>query len=373
MPVSLLVLGGFKAYRDGAEIKELPAQVETAATFVYLGIEGQASRDSISQVLWPARDPVSAGNALERALYQLEALLGPGCLEAEGDLLRLTDQVTIDAKEFQKELERGAHAEALNLYRGQFLKGFDMESEPFLRWVRQRARLLKVQFDQACRELVRQGDSAGDLAGALAVAQRWVELGAGEAEQAQHELIRLLLATGQRSQAIRHYEAYERMLAAAGLEPGAEIKALLEHVGAGDESAAAAEGGPAPSGASPISTRMATRRMPGVAASGPRFVRVLEGSLEGDTLFPDDPLFAGIQLSISIEPAQSPSQRGDVRLLLEGTGSRGRFFVRIDETWPLAHGDVFAAGKQLFRFERGGTEKPEDPQPPGSGRTRSLI
>ena len=86
--------------------------------------------------------------------------------------------------------------------------------------------------------------------------------------------------------------------------------------------------------------------------AGPRFIRIEEGGYEGETLFPDDPVFEGIRLSISLDPVGDDGD-GDVAFLVEADESDRDVFVRISRGWPLEDGDVFAAGKQVFRFRSG--------------------
>jgi len=86
--------------------------------------------------------------------------------------------------------------------------------------------------------------------------------------------------------------------------------------------------------------------------AGPRFVRIDEEGVESATHFLDDPIFAGIRLSISLQAAGEDSD-GEVSFLMKVDESDKDVFVRISREWPLQDGDVFAAGKQVFRFRSG--------------------
>jgi hypothetical protein len=69
----------------------------------------------------------------------------------------------------------------------------------------------------------------GDVPRAIAEARRWVELEPTE-DEAQHRLIELLADSGNRAEAIRQYESYERALRIDDLRPLDHTRALIEHV-----------------------------------------------------------------------------------------------------------------------------------------------
>jgi len=81
-------------------------------------------------------------------------------------------------------------------------------------------------------------------------------------------------------------------------------------------------------------------------------VRIEEGGLEGEICYPDHPFLAGIRLSISLDPIGEDGD-GDVLFLVKAEESDKDVYVRISRDWLLEDGDVFAAGKQLFRFKSG--------------------
>lgn len=101
------------------------------------------------------------------------------------------------------------------------------------------------------------------------------------------------------------------------------------------------------------------------AAGDPSLVRLLDGGAEaeriplppsgvtvgrtrGDVLFPHDQLLSGAHASFVPAPTSTPSAP---RVTVADQGSRNGVFVRIREDWRLRPGDVFSAGRQVFRFE----------------------
>ncbi|MBI4545309.1 MAG: hypothetical protein HY703_08950 [Gemmatimonadetes bacterium] len=251
MSIRLVTLGGLHCYRDGEEVEALPAQRLRCALLVYLALEREASRDTLVAVFWPERDAERSRHALTQTLYELRRTLGEDWVDAQPDRVRASRILGTDAEEFAQALERGAHGEALALYHGAFLHGVYLADNPqFESWVdRQRSRLERLHR-RAQREFLDGRIQAGDLAGALAAAQRWVDVEPLE-DEAHHRIIELLARTGQRTEALQHYEAYLRLLQKEELQPLDQTEALVARIRAGEVSATAAGSAAVPSPARP--------------------------------------------------------------------------------------------------------------------------
>ena len=80
------------------------------------------------------------------------------------------------------------------------------------------------------------------------------------------------------------------------------------------------------------------------------------GRTRGDVCFPDDRLMADEHAEVTAQPSgkgtsgSSPDQPPVVTV--EALSDSGTVFLRIHEEHLLKDGDVFAAGRQVFRFER---------------------
>jgi DNA-binding SARP family transcriptional activator/TolB-like protein len=245
MPLRLTTLGTPRVfYRDGVELAELPSQRLRFALLVYLAAEGEATRDSILSMFWPDRDPARSRHALRQMLYELRQLLGEDWIELGRD--RVVVHADVDVVAFEAAATGGRHEEALALYGGEFLAGFDLDNRAFEGWVDRRRAQLGRLHRRLRRERIDALVRAGDVAGALAAAQAWVELDALE-DEANHGLIRCLALAGERGEALARYESYERRLAAElQLEPLDETRALVARIREGDFAAAdlpAAAGG----------------------------------------------------------------------------------------------------------------------------------
>jgi DNA-binding SARP family transcriptional activator/TolB-like protein len=230
MPIRLTTLGGLSAHDDGAEMDWVETQRLRAALLVYLAVERTASRAALTALFWPESDEDRARHALRQNLYELRRALGDGCFEARTREIRVTDQIATDLAEFDAAIARGDAAGAAQLYSGPFLAGvYLVDLKPWEVWVEARRVYATRAFRKACREWVEACRTSGDHAGAIAAAQRWISPDPLD-DEAQHKLIELLAEAGQRTDAIRQYEAYAGMLAAEGLDPLDETKELWQRL-----------------------------------------------------------------------------------------------------------------------------------------------
>ena len=242
MRVRLLTLGGVRCYRGDQEVVGLPGQRLRCAVLVHLAMEREVRRESLVTLLWPEREPERARHALNQQLYELRQALGDDWIESQADPIRVTSSLHVDAHAFEEAAERGALEEALSAYGGDFLAGFFVrESAAFEHWIdRHRGRLARLHR-RVRGAFIDQCVARADPARAIREARRWVELEPSE-DEAQHRLIELLAAAGDRTEAIRQYERYQRVLEVDELEPLEHTRALIEAVRRGR--GAPAEGSP---------------------------------------------------------------------------------------------------------------------------------
>lgn len=230
MTIRLQLLGGLRAYDASHELDWLQGQRLRAALLVYLAIERSAPRSTLTALFWPESDEEAARHALRQSLYRLRGDLGADWLEARTQDLRITERVETDVGAFEAAIARGDPAAAVRLYGGHFLEGTHLlDLKPWENWVDARRATLARAFRKACRDWVDGCRAAGDHAGAIEAAQHWV-LPDPSDDEAQHKLVEVLAEAGRRTDAIRQYETYARLLGADGLEPLDETKALYGHV-----------------------------------------------------------------------------------------------------------------------------------------------
>lgn len=215
--------------RSRAEASEVLRKPKRFALLAYLAAakpRGFHRRDTLIALLWPEFDQQRARAALNRTLYELRRELGEDAVLSHGnEEVGLGPSVWCDVVAFDEALERGNRFAALDLYRGDMLQGFYVPGVPeFERWVeRERSRL---------RELAVQ--AALELSETLDDAVRWARR-ACEIDPDDERVLRRLLvtldATGDRSAALREYEAFARTLAREyDALPSPETQALVEAI-----------------------------------------------------------------------------------------------------------------------------------------------
>src|SRR5262249_12550309 len=116
------------------------------------------------------------------------------------------------------------------LYRGEFLEGLDVNSEPFAEWLTtERSRLASAACD-ALRRLALLRSQAGDAASGIAAAQRLLSLDPLR-EDAHRILMELYAAEGRGSEALRQFASCrEIMRRELGVEPDRETVALADRI-----------------------------------------------------------------------------------------------------------------------------------------------
>ena len=284
MRITLRTFGGLTVQRDGEDLPSLPAHRLQCALLIHVALERETSREGLVALLWPDRDPERARHSLSQLIYELRQELGAGCVETHGDLVRATDALSSDVTDFQADVEAGALEAAVRRYRGPFLDDVAVhESGPFQEWVEtQRAQLARLHH-QARRTLVERRLADGELQSALAVSREWAAL-EPLADEAQHRTIELLCMAGERTEALQRYEAYERALAAHGVEPLEATRQMIARVRAGDDpSSSERSAGSGRAGAPGLGKEADWRAAPEVAAAsaGPSAAPVEGGAAGG--------------------------------------------------------------------------------------------
>lgn len=186
-------------------------------------------------VFWADRPPDKARHLLSQTLYELRQELGAEWMTAAGEQLCATDELQSDVGEFVDAVETGAFESAIALYDGTFLGGASLGASRELEgWIdRQQGRLVRLHR-QARRGLLDAHVESGRLEAARDLARAWVELDPLD-DEAQHRLIELLAATGDRSGALRQYDRYARLVETElELEPLDQTRELVDRIREGD-------------------------------------------------------------------------------------------------------------------------------------------
>jgi serine/threonine-protein kinase len=188
-------------------------------------------RDSLLALFWPELDPDHARGALRQALHSLRTTLGEGVILTRGESeIGVADtSLRWDAQDLETALQAGNPAEALSLYRGDFLEGvFVADASPDLEeWMAaERSRLRRLAARAAWA--VAEGSPGRGEAGEAV--RRAVRL-SGDDEPALRRGIELLDRLGDHAGAIALFEEFARRVGRdLEVEPSAETRAAVEAI-----------------------------------------------------------------------------------------------------------------------------------------------
>src|SRR6185436_3726945 len=117
---------------DGAPIVGL-GPGKPLAMLVYLAVRGEARREELVEILWGDTVEANARNAFRQALHRLRTALGEDLVPLDRERVTLTRDISlwIDRDAFLLALDRGEAANAIELYRADFLEGFDLGEPAF--------------------------------------------------------------------------------------------------------------------------------------------------------------------------------------------------------------------------------------------------
>jgi DNA-binding SARP family transcriptional activator len=232
----LRVFGNIDYDGDGRD--DLLKQPKRLALLVYLVIarpRGFHRRDKLLGIFWPELDTEHARASLRKAVYVLRGLLGEDVILSRGDedLGVNPEQVWSDVVAFEEALQRGHLAKALELYRGDLLKGFFIPASPeFDQWVDAERQRLRELAAKAAWELAEQFGT-GDQ---LTVATTWVRTAmrlSMDDERKVRKGLRMLAQAGDKSGALKMYNEFLAWLAnehGTDIQPSEETQELMRDI-----------------------------------------------------------------------------------------------------------------------------------------------
>ena len=272
--LSLALLGGFAASLDGKQLTAFGTD-KVRALLAYLSVEAARphQRAALAALLWPDAPPQNAALSLRQTVLRLRrALLEDSAnagtprepfivlagqtiqlnplADCQLDVARFTELLAacrqhVHAAAASCRVCMGWLAQAVELYRGDFLAGFALrDSVPFEEWQLIQQEALHQQAVEALSRLTAYHEQRGEYdlvlryAGRLVALDPWFEPG-------QLQLMRALASTGQATAAAEQYARYTRSLAGEfAMQPSAEVAALFQQIQAGQLGREAAIGAP---------------------------------------------------------------------------------------------------------------------------------
>ena len=265
------LLGGFEARLASGEALRLKGR-KTRALLAYLALrpDHRCSRDELVGLLWGDRGEAQARSSLRQSLSELRRALGEADrspLVTERDSVALDSAaVAVDAAAFERSVDDGTPAaleRAAELYRGDLLDGIGIHDPAFEAWLRDERRRLR---DRACDALSRLLDyeTAEGSERALATARRILALDPLR-EAAHRAAMRLQAARGERTLALKQYQACRDLLSAElGIPPEPETEALAAEIRDGAVRAGDAVD-PAPARRAPAASMLSLSEKPSIA------------------------------------------------------------------------------------------------------------
>ncbi len=218
------------------------------ALLVYLRMaEYDHSRESLAALFWPEYNQQRAQANLRRVLSSLNKSLLGDMLLADREKINLKDSkdIWLDVEQFQylrSAPKKHAHPkehicpdclrsleEAVQIYRGDFLAGFNLgDCTEYDEWQFLQGEGLRQDLAGTLQRLVEGYAAIADWDRAILHARRWVALDRLH-EPAQRSLISLYSQAGQYSASLRQYEELTRLLRdELGEQPHPETVALVE-------------------------------------------------------------------------------------------------------------------------------------------------
>ncbi len=221
------------------------------ALLIYLALATEpVSRERLATLLWDEHTATPRNN-LRRVLFTLRKHLGKEWIEEEGQFLRLmaeswwADIIVFDTlahptsrllpTQLQNEaLPIAQWKQAVELYRDQFMDGFYIRASDFEAWQMSQQRQWEQRLVVVLHNLTQALLLAQNYSQAMPYARRWVELDATD-ESAHRALMSAYWHTDQRVQALKQYDAYQKVMRDYGLSPSPTLTAYykqLRHQGA---------------------------------------------------------------------------------------------------------------------------------------------
>ena len=222
-----LLLFGTPAVDFCGRVQPLPLERRTQLLALLALRREAVPRAELAGLLWPEHPRNQAFGNLRTALFRAQALPWAQGLQADPGALRL--DAASDVADFETALRDERGADALQLYRGELLAGFDDgSSEPWTRWMAVERERLRLAWRAAALARL---DGAAEPTEALALTTRLLEQDPLD-EAALRAQMAWLQRDGQPAAARAAYSAYaERLADELGLEPGAELRALRDAFG----------------------------------------------------------------------------------------------------------------------------------------------
>lgn len=237
-PFTLQLLGGFSFEPvDGENLSLTLRKGEALLAYLATIPSHSASRETLASLLWSDSDSRRARQSLRRLLFDLArsfSQLDRTILHVDGNKVSLANEdIDIDVSEFEELAESKTKADLLqaaNLYRGRFLKDFNIEAMEFENWLEQTRDRLEHKALNCLGNLLDQLQHDHQYDQAIAIANQALNIDYYR-EDIHRQLMDIFMANGMRSSALSHYRSLKNVLSRElQVEPDADTRKLYEEI-----------------------------------------------------------------------------------------------------------------------------------------------
>ncbi len=245
--------GGFEILDGrGQAVAVKPRKARALLAYLALHAGEAQSRDKLGALLWADSAKTQARSSLRQALAKIRSAMpedAVALLNVDNETVALAaDGLCVDAVEFRRLIADGAPdalIEAVALYRGDLLEGFDARAPEFDDWLRAEAEGLRGQALSALSALLSCESAQAVGAQANHLVSRLLALDPLN-ETAHRALMRLYARQGRHAAAIEQYRlCQDHLRRQLDVAPEAETQALHREIVA-QRTSPAAEAMPAP-------------------------------------------------------------------------------------------------------------------------------
>src|SRR5215831_9649012 len=235
MTLQISILGPLVIESGDCRLGKVPKKARALLAFLAAQLGQPVTRERLADLLWPYQGSEQARHSLRNCLLELRKALGRGSdahLVADFANCKIQGAI-VDVEHFER-LSRSQHRSdlqvAAELYRGELLADFDINSEPFQEWLAaERDRTLALICDILHR-LSALEDAVGEHEAAIQSGRRLVTLDP-LSEFGQRALMRAYARAGRRAEALRQYKTCaETLKRELGVAPDIETQLLANDI-----------------------------------------------------------------------------------------------------------------------------------------------
>lgn len=237
----LELLGDFRFVAGGSLVTVSAKKAQALLAYLAVKPAQLVSRDKISSLLWGSFGPEQARQSLRQMLStlrrELKSIAGDApILVEENDFLTLDAQhVSCDVVDFESGVANGSEeslTQAIAIYTGDFLEGFELDEDRYDQWVlgeRDRLHRMALRAHNQLLDLLTRKESIDE---AIATAQHSLRIDPLQ-EPVHRALMRLYAQSGDPVNALQQYDILARSLKRElNVNPDSETQKLQREIAA---------------------------------------------------------------------------------------------------------------------------------------------